>query len=444
MTERSTTLAAMAMAIMMIVTTTGPAPRFVWNVSGSMPTGLYRVRPEPHPAVTTLVVAYPPEPLATWLADGRYLPRGVPLLKPILALGGQTVCRAGSVIAVDGHDVGAAQERDHSGRPLPVWQGCRVISDDEVFLMNPNKPASLDSRYFGPIPISTIIGRAEPLWTSAENRSCRLDANSDAAPRFADLPYRPVSRLPVHAGFGRDAELPRSGARRVLGGDAAPTPHLLPSAITEVNTMDLTTLVTACALTVDPQVMHALIWHQSGGEPWAFSVSGRREPQVLRSVSDAFEAARDTQPDDVAIRVGLAGLPATPRSVTAAMFAPCSNIASVARQIAQLAEVCRTSSRSKSNPIHCAVAAWHGSWERPDTSFADAVRTSVAKNDAPDFEMPSGAGIETLDVDASRRGASRDAEVARSTTPDDGERARLSPLFPISTGLSDRLSTDHP
>jgi type IV secretory pathway protease TraF len=134
-----------------------------------MPTGLYRVRPAPHPTVTTLVIAYPPKPLATWLAEGRYLRRGVPLLKPILALSGQTVCRAGPGITVDGHEEGVALERDHSGRPLLVWQGCRVIGAGEVFLMNHAEPASLDGRYFGPIPVSTIVGRAEPLWTSAEN-----------------------------------------------------------------------------------------------------------------------------------------------------------------------------------------------------------------------------------------------------------------------------------
>jgi hypothetical protein len=207
--------------------------------------------------------------------------------------------------------------------------------------------------------------------------------------------------------------------------------------------MDLTTFVTVCALTVDPKVMHALIWHQSGGEPWAFSVSGRREPHVLRSVSDAVEAARGTRPDDAAIRVGLAGLPATPRSVTAATFAPCSNIASVARQIAQLAELCRTSSRSKGDPIHCAVAAWHGSWERPDNGFADAVSTSVAKNDAPDFEMPAGAGIETADSGSSRQPV-RDAATASSAGSDDRERALQSALFPVFSRPSDRSSSDAP
>jgi conjugative transfer signal peptidase TraF len=171
MTGRAATLAAMALAVMAVATAREPdaVPSFVWNVSGSMPAGLYRVQPAPHPAVSTLVVAYPPEPLATWLADGRYLPHGVPLLKPVIALEGQTVCRDGSLITIDGRAVGAAQARDHSGRPLPVWEGCRVIGEGEVFLMNPAEPASLDGRYFGPIPVSAIAGCAEPLWTSAEN-----------------------------------------------------------------------------------------------------------------------------------------------------------------------------------------------------------------------------------------------------------------------------------
>src|SRR5207249_9515166 len=46
----------------------------------------------------------------------------------------------------------ARHSHDRRGRPLPVWQGCRAIAQDEVSLMNWNEPASLDGRYFGPIP----------------------------------------------------------------------------------------------------------------------------------------------------------------------------------------------------------------------------------------------------------------------------------------------------
>jgi hypothetical protein len=206
--------------------------------------------------------------------------------------------------------------------------------------------------------------------------------------------------------------------------------------------MDLTTLITACALTVDPNIMHALTWHQSGGEPWAFSVSGQHHPQVLPSMEDAVRAARDTQPKDVVIRVGLTGLPGTPRSVTATMFTPCSNIASAARRIAQLVELCKASTRSKGDPNRCAIAAYHGSWERPDNGFADRVLASAAKGDAPDFEMPEGTGNDTGEVNPTSPAAT--PATAPSASPDNDERARQSPLFPVIAKPSESSPGERP
>src|SRR5215813_562454 len=137
--------------------------------------------------------------------------------------------------------------------------------------------------------------------------------------------------------------------------------------------MDLVTLIAACALSVEPKVMHALVWEQSGGEPWSFSVPGESLPRVLPTIQDAIREARATRPDGSRIRVGLTGLSTDPRSVTAVIFAPCPNITLAARQITQLAERCKTT--SKPDPLYCAVAAYHGSWDRPDTHFADAVRS---------------------------------------------------------------------
>ena len=105
----------------------------------------------------------PPEPIAGFLADGGYLPRGVPLLKRVTALAGQTVCRFGAVVTVDTVIVGTARERDSRDRVLPDWRGCRVISAGELFLMNPH-PDSLDGRYFGPLPTASLLGRAHPLF----------------------------------------------------------------------------------------------------------------------------------------------------------------------------------------------------------------------------------------------------------------------------------------
>jgi conjugative transfer signal peptidase TraF len=170
MRARIATLALMAAATALTALTIGPkpVPRLVWNASESVPMGLYGMQPAYRLIVTDLVVAFPPEPLATFLADGGYLPHGVPLIKRILALPEQMVCRNDLAITVDGIEVGAARERDRRGRPLPVWQGCREVPQGELFLMNWDEPASLDGRYFGPLPITAVVGRAVPLWTFEE------------------------------------------------------------------------------------------------------------------------------------------------------------------------------------------------------------------------------------------------------------------------------------
>jgi len=51
--------------------------------------------------VTDLVAVDAPEPLASFLGEREYLPRGVPLMKRIAALPGQTVCRIGRNVTVD-------------------------------------------------------------------------------------------------------------------------------------------------------------------------------------------------------------------------------------------------------------------------------------------------------------------------------------------------------
>src|SRR6266481_438161 len=115
MTNHPIALVTVVAAAALIATMLGPkpAPRFVWNVSESVPTGLYQVQPARDLIVPTLVVAYPPEPLATLLEAGGYLPRDVPLIKRILAVSGQTVCRTGPTIAVDGVEMVFARVRGH-------------------------------------------------------------------------------------------------------------------------------------------------------------------------------------------------------------------------------------------------------------------------------------------------------------------------------------------
>lgn len=144
------------------------APRLVWNASASVPVGLYEIGSATPLEVTDLVAVNAPEPLAAFLADRGYLPRGVPLLKRVAALPGQTVCRSEGDITVDGITVGNALDRDRLGRTLPNWQGCHRLGANELFLMNTGVRDSLDGRYFGPLAVTTVIGRATPLYTDED------------------------------------------------------------------------------------------------------------------------------------------------------------------------------------------------------------------------------------------------------------------------------------
>lgn len=146
-----------------------PHPRLIWNASASVPIGLYSVRPAAPLQIAELVVVAPPKPLADFLDQRRYLPRGVPMLKHILALPGQTVCRRDHTIIVDGTPVGDALANDRRGRPLPVRCGCRQVPIGEVFLMNRQSEDSFDGRYFGPLPAAVIVGRAHPVWLQKED-----------------------------------------------------------------------------------------------------------------------------------------------------------------------------------------------------------------------------------------------------------------------------------
>ena len=144
-----------------------PKP-LLWNASASAPIGLYAVQPADDLEVSDLVVIAPPPELATFLAVRGYLPKGVPLLKRVLAVARQTVCRDRPDILAYGVSVGRARDRDRAGRELPVWQGCRRIADGELFLMNWDTPDSVDSQVLRAAAAHSVIGRALPVWTDEQ------------------------------------------------------------------------------------------------------------------------------------------------------------------------------------------------------------------------------------------------------------------------------------
>lgn len=166
--RRAFSIALAAVAVLAFMASPNMPKRLIWNASASVPVGLYVLRPAIALHTGDLVAILPPTPLARYLSARGYLPNGVPLLKHILALPGQTVCRIGRAVSIDGIVVASALDCDYLGRSLPVWQGCLTLRAGEVFLLNPNIQDSFDGRYFGPLSAATIVGRAEPLWIVQE------------------------------------------------------------------------------------------------------------------------------------------------------------------------------------------------------------------------------------------------------------------------------------
>lgn len=149
-----------------------PLPRLIYNPSDSVPVGWYRVQPLDHRAaslprplsVGSIVLTRLPADAGVLAAQRGYLPAHVPLLKRVGAVAPQHVCIVAGQVRIDGVPAAAALPADRLGRPLPSLQLCRRLEPGELFLLSVTNPASFDSRYFGPVSASAVIGVAHPVW----------------------------------------------------------------------------------------------------------------------------------------------------------------------------------------------------------------------------------------------------------------------------------------
>ncbi|EMX6257108.1 S26 family signal peptidase [Pseudomonas aeruginosa] len=150
-----------------------PLPRLIYNASDSVPVGWYRVEPLqpragslPRPlSVDSIVLVRLPTDATALAAQRGYLPAQIPLLKRVGAVAPQHVCVVAGQVRIDGVLVATALPADRLGRSLPSWRHCRSLIEDELFLLSVTNPASFDSRYFGPVSTSAVIGVARPIWS---------------------------------------------------------------------------------------------------------------------------------------------------------------------------------------------------------------------------------------------------------------------------------------
>ena len=141
-----------------------PRPFIIYNASASAQIGYYWVE-APYPVGRgDLVLARTPDSVRELAAQRDYLPVTVPLVKRVEGVAGDVVCARDHVVTINGRRVAYQFSTDRLGRPLPRWSGCLRLRYDEIFLLMEGVPDSFDGRYFGPVPVRSVIGKLVPLW----------------------------------------------------------------------------------------------------------------------------------------------------------------------------------------------------------------------------------------------------------------------------------------
>ena len=138
-----------------------------------MPVGFYNVGPPKVRRGEISLVCLPPATVRTGRERG-YLPRGScashasPVGKRIAATPRDIVELSATGLAVNGARIStsALRTRDSLGRALPHWPlGRHSVGSTEVWLIGVDDDRSWDSRYFGPVPVSSVIASLRPIAT---------------------------------------------------------------------------------------------------------------------------------------------------------------------------------------------------------------------------------------------------------------------------------------
>ena len=89
------------------------------------------------------------------------------LIKRVIALGGEKISITDCKVFIDGKLLPEPYLNDYDLAQTVIEDRCRVpmmdemiIPDNQLFVMGDNRPQSFDSRMFGPIEQSLVVGRA--------------------------------------------------------------------------------------------------------------------------------------------------------------------------------------------------------------------------------------------------------------------------------------------
>src|SRR4051812_31081668 len=141
------------------------------NASASLPIGLYRITSDQS---AKLIEFCPAEPFGSLSASRAYREKGncpdgaETLMKPIVAVAGDVVTISVRGVMVNGRLLAnsAPLKVDTKNRTLKHWPfGEYRVLAGTVWVISSYNARSFDSRYFGPIAVSSIRSHSTPLLT---------------------------------------------------------------------------------------------------------------------------------------------------------------------------------------------------------------------------------------------------------------------------------------
>ena len=143
----------------------GKGFQFSYQQSKSMPEGIYFIYPTSRYLDGQNILFWPNKASEKHMIKRGYIRQKTPLLKQIVGINGDKVCIKDHKLYIDGAVLGPVYQEDRKGRPLEQLQICRNLNVNEFFVMGVSSPKSYDSRYYGMITKSQIIGKAKLLWS---------------------------------------------------------------------------------------------------------------------------------------------------------------------------------------------------------------------------------------------------------------------------------------
>lgn len=137
-------------------------PLYIWNNTSSLPKGIYKI--SQGYSYGDIVAFDIPDVIIPLIKERGYIPVYDRLLKPIVAMQGDTVCINETTITINDVYFGKTSLLDSMGRDLPKLDGCITLQTGHVWVMIKGNSLSLDSRYYGQVSEQHIYGKASLLW----------------------------------------------------------------------------------------------------------------------------------------------------------------------------------------------------------------------------------------------------------------------------------------